>query len=748
MGKILVIAEKPSAGADMAKVLGCTEKKNGYYEGSTHIVTWALGHLVGLKYPEEHDEKYKKWSLETLPFFFDISDSLKVMPETRGQFNIIKSLIKRQDVEYLINAGDAGREGLLIQNWIYRMAGNHKPVKVLWADSLTEETLRKCFQNVHENREFSNLMQEAEARAEGDYIMGMNLSRALTLTRAEGAVLRYGRCQTPVTNLVVMRDLEIENFESTPYYTLEADVIFDGEACTMSVQEDGKTKRFAGKEEADAMAALLRKERVTVTSCQTQNKEKKAPQLYNLITLQKVMGSQYGYSPDKTLEICQALYEKHKILSYPRTDSRALSMDVYREIPEHIESIRFGKFARYLESVNEKTIHTGRNVRKSGLAAKQHSSTVCAAGIDVSAFPADKRYFNDKKVTDHHALIPTIHNGTERIYETLSEAEKNVFDAVCCSLIAIFYPSYQYSATKLECKAGTVTLGTSGILVRDAGWKKVISGEEESGQDEGGKAAGENGKAEEKQLPDLNEGDSGNIADVRREDKKTAPPSYYTATSLLADMEKYNIGTSATTAEILLKIQGISGGKQDARSQYVTMDGKYYKSTPLGRAFMKAVPDKLKDPHLTQYFETQLSEIGEGRVTKEEFLEELSGEVAENIQELIRTQPESVKIQFSGNQNLGVCPLCRQGQLRMNQKSVYCPEYKNGCKFQIWREVAGVSLTEKHIRDLLTKGQTSKIHGFTSSKGSTFHARLALQRDGQGGVKTGFVFDNKGKKRR
>lgn len=710
MGKILVIAEKPAAGADMAKVLGCTEKKNGYYEGGTHIVTWALGHLVGLKYPEEHDEKYKKWSLETLPFVFDISDSLKVMPETRGQFNVIKSLIKRQDVEYLINAGDAGREGLLIQNWIYRMAGNHKPVMVLWADSLTEETLRKCFQNVHENKEFYNLMQEAEARAEGDYIMGMNLSRALTLTRAEGAVLRHGRCQTPVTNMVVMRDMEIENFVSTPYYTLEADVDFAGETCTMSVLEDGKTKRFAGKEEADAMAALLRKETATVTNYETQDKEKKAPQLYNLITLQKVMGSKYGYSPDKTLEICQALYEKHKILSYPRTDSRALSMDVYREISEHIESIRFGKFSQYL------------------------------ANMDVSALPADKRYFNDKKVTDHHALIPTIHNGTAGIYETLSEEEKNVFDAVCCSLIAIFYPPYRYSATKVECRAGTVTLGTSGTVVRNAGWKKVISGDVDSepdGKDE-----------EEKRLPLLDVGASGSIQDVHRKDKKTTPPSYYTATTLLADMEKYNIGTSATTAEILLKVQGISGGKQDARSQYVTIDGKYYKSTPLGRAFMKVVPDKLKDPHLTGYFEAQLNEIGEGRVTKEAFLKELCGEVAENIAELVRTQSESNKIRFAGSQDLGTCPLCRQGKLRMNQKSVYCSEYKNGCKFQIWKEVAGVTLTAKHISDLLTKGKTNKIHGFTSSKGSKFNARLVLQRDEQGGVKTGFVFDNKGKKRR
>lgn len=392
MGKILVIAEKPSVGNDIAKVLGCSEKKDGYIEGSEYIVTWALGHLIGLKYPEEHEERFKSWKLEDLPFQFPISESLKVLPDTSKQFNTIKKLIHRNDVDSLINAGDAGREGYLIQEWIYRMAGNNKPVKVLWASSVTDEALRKAFADLKENREFSSLLDEAEARAEGDHLLGINYSRALTLTKASGTVLSYGRCQTPLLNLVIQRDLEIENFKPEPYYQVEASYRkgFKG----ILISEDKKRLDFKERVAAEKVLADCAGKEAEVVEYTTEDKSKKPPLLYDLATLQKAMGAAYGFTPDYTLSIAQSLYEKHKILSYPRTDSQYLSNDLYHEIKDHVLSCNFGIFRQFIDS------------------------------IDLDSLKAEKRYFNDLKVTDHHALIPTINPETEHIYSGLAPDEK------------------------------------------------------------------------------------------------------------------------------------------------------------------------------------------------------------------------------------------------------------------------------------------------------------------------------------
>ena len=440
MGKTLVIAEKPSAGADMAKVLDVTEKKQGYMENDRYIVTWALGHLIGLKNPEEADPRYKKWNLLDLPLPDD--NGLKVLPETSGQFQVIKKLIHRADVESIINAGDAGREGYLIQNWIYRMAGNQKPVKVLWANSLTEEALHKAFHNLKPEEDFRGLLEEAEARAAGDQKYGYNYSRLLTLTMGgNGTVLTYGRCQTPLLNLIVTRDMEIDQFRPVPYFCLECTYSKGFKGQLLNPKE--KVMNFIKEEDARTRKESLPKEGVVKSSTE-EKKQEKAPLLYNLAELQSVAGKKYGYPAERTLAAAQSLYEKHKILSYPRTDSRALSMDLYGEIMQHLDSCRFGPYQAFVDRIEEGNI------------------------------TADKRYFNDNKVTDHHALIPTINENTGKIYGKLSEEEKNIFDEIVRSLIAIFYPAYTYSVSRLLVDVGGSIFQSTGKTIHSTGYREVL----------------------------------------------------------------------------------------------------------------------------------------------------------------------------------------------------------------------------------------------------------------------------------
>lgn len=680
MGKILVIAEKPSVGSDIAKALNCTERKDGYIEGSNYVVTWAVGHLIGIKYPEEHKEEYKAWSLDTLPFQFPLSESLKVLPDTKRQFQVIKQLIARDDIDSLVNAGDAGREGLLIQEWIYRMAGNKKPVQMLWISSFTEEAVRKAFDNGLKNRkDFIGLLNEAEARAEGDHFLGINYSRLLTLTRAgEGTSLSYGRCQTPLLNIVVQREYEICKFTSTPYYNIEIEYQdgFKG----ILVDADNKRIDFKDKHEAERIFQTL-SESGRVIRSNKEDKSRKAPLLYNLAALQKTMGSRYGYTPDKTLEIAQRLYEKHKILSYPRTDSQCLSSDLFYVIGEHLESCNFGKFKPFLEKVCKDSIKP------------------------------EKRYFNDLKVTDHHALIPTINRDMESIYNNLSEEERNVFDAVVSSFIAIFHPDYLYSVTEMVIDVAGSLFYSKGTTVRSYGYKEVLKmepGEMEVNE-------------EDQKIPYLQEQETVELKGKQIQEKMTKPPARYTVSSLIAVMEKYNIGTSATRAEIIKKLQ-------NPKREFVHLEkGKYY-ATELGRNFIEIIPEELKDVRLTDNFENKLKQINEGELSKERFLEELKEEFELNFKKFT-SAGEKEKLNAPSASAEIKCPKCKTGKIRAGEKNYYCTAYKEGCDFKLWKLVAGKKLTDKNVADLLTKGRTGKISGFKSKAGKAFSAYLVLNEE-------------------
>lgn len=675
MGKILIVAEKPAAGNDIAKVVGANVKHDGYMEGDKYVVTWAIGHLIGLKQPQEHDEKYKKWSMKNLPISFPISESLKVLPGTSRQFKIIKELIHREDIDSLINAGDAGREGYLIQEWIYRMAGCRLPKKVLWAGSLTTEGIKTAMDNLKDNAlpEFQGILREAEARAEGDFILGFNYSPLLTLTRAYRQTLSYGRCQTPLLNQVYLRDEKIKNFKSEPYWNVI--VTYNKGFKGLLIDEDEKEKKFSNKPDAEA-ALKDSNGKGTVILYEKQEKKQKAPLLYNLAKLQQSMGRMYGFSPDKTLEIAQALYEKHKLLSYPRTDSQYLSQDVFNEITEHINSCRFGKFNKMIEQ------------------------------IDFDKINADKSYFNDIKVTDHHALIPTINNGMAEAYEKLNEEEKKVFDAVVLSLVAIFYPEYIYDSTQIIIDIAGNKFKSTGTTIKHLGYKVLFKNNDSAQED--------NKERNELQiLPEMHEGDTVTVDSNEIVDKKTLPPKKYNDETIIKVMEHYNIGTSATRAEIIKKLQ-------NPKRQFIIRENGKYSVTELGKEYIRVVPEELKAPELTQKFEENLQKVNGGVLTKDEFLEGLLNDIRNDIKKFTSVPiPDEQKIGYAEGkamENIGKCPKCGS-EVKFGKFGAYC----TGKCGMMFNRIRGKELTNEQVIALLN-GKKVYVTGLKKQDGGTYSA--------------------------
>lgn len=671
MGKVLVVAEKPSVGLELAKHLQCNVRKDGYIEGDRYIVTWAIGHLIGLKYPEEHDQRYKKWSLEDLPLKFDLSDSLKILPGTKKQFEVINRLINREDIESIINAGDAGREGYLIQSWIYRMANNKKPVKVLWASSFTDEAIEDAFNNLKDDSFFSFLLQEAEARAEADHFVGINYSRALGVINNRS--LAYGRCQTPLLKLIVDRDTEIENFISTPFYNVQIEANTGQNVYkALLVTETRKRADLEDIEATKKVIELCENESGIVINVSEDTKVEHPPLLYNLAALQKEMGKKYGYTPDKTLKIAQTLYEEWKVLSYPRTESQYLSTDLYNVIGDHLNACSFGQYAPLV------------------------------AGINIGDLQADKRYFNDHKVTDHYALIPTDKHNMETIYNQLNEEERNVFNAVLIRFISIFYPDYIYKEQEILMNVHNFLFLSKSKCDVDLGYKRLISSDKEM----------------EESVPFkvVNNGEKIKVQTIELLEKKTSPPKHYTVDTLISVMEKYGIGTAATRADIIQKLQ-------KPERQFIKMEKKAYICTELGKQFISLIPDKLKSTDLTQKFEAQLEQINSGDLGKEEFLSKLYDEFIKNLDELQMTE-KKLPLNKSDAQ-IGSCPICGHA-MREGEKNFYCSNYKNGCKYSLGKKILGKTISTKQVSKLLKSGKTDKIEGFISKQGNTFAAKIEL----------------------
>ncbi|MGL5531242.1 MAG: DNA topoisomerase III, partial [Culicoidibacterales bacterium] len=409
--KTVVIAEKPSVGRDLARVLGCQQGGNGYLEGKTHIVTWALGHLVTLADPEVYDKKYQQWDLTQLPMLPEPM-KLVVMKQTGKQFNVVQAQLKRSDVNEIVIATDAGREGELVARWIIAKTGVKKPMKRLWISSVTDKAILDGFKNLKPAKAYENLYQAAVARSEADWLVGINATRALTTKY--NAQLSCGRVQTPTLALIAQREAEIQAFQPQTYYGLQLQI---GQTKFTAVNAQGQTIRTFEAEKIEALQQQLLNKPVKITDVQTKIKQSYAPALYDLTELQRVANQRYGYSPKETLGYTQRLYEQHKLVTYPRTDSRYLTQDLVATLKERVETLQIGMFAEHARKILAKP------------------------------FQNQKQYVNDAKVSDHHALIPT---EQQPQLSTLSDQERRIYDLIVQRFLAVLSPASQKEETTVS----------------------------------------------------------------------------------------------------------------------------------------------------------------------------------------------------------------------------------------------------------------------------------------------------------
>lgn len=678
--KKLVIAEKPSAARDYADVLNCNNKKNGYIEGEDYIVTWSIGHLLTLYEPEDYDSKYKEWKFEDLPIIPDIF-KIKILKKTKKQYNIIKSLVKRKDVSEIINGGDAGREGELIQRYILNSICTNKPIKRLWVSSLTPAAIKKGFDNLKDSCEYDSLYMSAKTRAEIDWLIGMNYSRAYTTLNKGNKAIVVGRVQTVILNLVYKREMENKNFNPLPYKEIEAEFEnYTGKYL------NGENYRIFDFNLADKVYNDCKNSKGIIKSIENEEKKKYAPELFNLTGLQKIMNKKYNFSSQKTLDIAQRLYEKYKILSYPRTDSKFLSDSHKTEIPQIITSLDFGEFSSYLSS------------------------------LDIDRLKFSKRFINDDKITDHHAIIPSLNINISSIYNKLSSDEKFLFNEVVKRFISQFYNPYIYESTKLITKVKDKYLFKSkGKVIIEEGWKEIYP-------DKNTKDIG---------LPDdLKEGLIKNVTNIDIIDKETKPPSLYDESDLLSQLEKYNIGTESTRAGIIEKLLSRKHIYKDKKKLFATASGKEILNV--------IISNDLKSPELTGELETKLEDIRLGKIDSNNLLNREINKLKDNLSKLLDV---SISVNKDKPKGIVKCPKCKTGSIVKHKNFYGCTNWNTEnvkCSFSI-NKIAGKLLTENQVKFLCTKGYTNKLRGFLSKSGNKFAASLKLGDD----FNISFDFDNK-----
>jgi DNA topoisomerase-3 len=626
MSKTVVLAEKPSVGRDIAKVLNCHKQGNGYFEGDQYVVTWAFGHLVTLADPEAYGERYKTWRLEDLPL---LPDRLKlvVIKKTARQFQLVKKLMSRPDVKRIVIATDAGREGELVARWIIEKAQIKKPIKRLWISSVTDKAIKEGFRQLRDGKQYENLYASAVARAEADWMVGINASRALTCKH--NASLSCGRVQTPTLAMIAEREREIKNFEPRAFYGLEA-VAENG---LKLVWQDSKTKdwRSFSKEKCDRILARLPNQDAIVTEVKKVKKKSFAPPLYDLTELQREANQRFGFSAKETLSLLQGLYENHKVLTYPRTDSRYLSTDIVDTLKDRIEACRVGPYS--------KLAHEAYKYLK-----------------------PNKRFVDNSKVSDHHAIIPT---EEPAFLDKLSAKERKIYDLVVKRFLAVMYPPFEYEQTTILANIGGETFIARGKVILSQGWKQVYGDHWE----EEDKADG----VKEQILPQITKGDRLAIRSLTLTKGETQPPEPFTEGSLIAAMEnpvKFmgnerkdliktlgetgGLGTVATRADIIEKLFD---------SFLIEKKGKHIYITSKGKQLLDLVPEELKSPALTAEWEQKLGAIAKGKLKKASFIEEMK----QYAQAVVREIKESEKTFKHDNLSTKRCPDC--GKLLLEVKS-------------------------------------------------------------------------------
>ena len=636
---IVCVAEKPSVGRDIARVLGANTQHDGFMEGNGYCVTWTFGHLCALLDPHEYNEQWKGWNLSSLPMV-PLRFGIKVSEDkgVQKQFNTIKNLIARADE--VINCGDAGQEGELIQRWVYQKAGCKVPVKRLWISSLTEEAIREGFQKLKDQSEYQRLYEAGMMRAIGDWLLGMNATRAYTLRFAKGVgkdrqVLSIGRVQTPTLALIVKRQHEIENFVPRTYWELKTiyrDTTFSAQ---LPVEEDDYA--ITSLEKGQALVDSIKNLPLEITSVEKKKGVEYAPRLFDLTSLQVECNKKFGLSADDTLKIIQSLYEKH-VTTYPRVDTTYLSDDIYPKVPATLQGIK-----DYFPQVTP-------------LLPLQADGKKGAGSL-----PKSKKVFDNKKVTDHHAIIPTGQRP-----DNLSALERKVYNLVALRFIAAFYPDCEVSNTTVLAKAGDVDFKVAGRQILKMGWREVFAKEKQ--EDEA--------QEEQKSLPAFVKGESG-PHEPQLQEKTTTPPKYYTEATLLRAMETAGKTVEDEELRDAMKENGI--GRPSTRAaiieklfqrKYIVREKKNIHATPLGVNLIQTIISPLlKSAELTGLWEKKLREIERGTFTAQQFLDELKQMTSEVVRD--------VKADKAGMR----CPVCGKGTIIRGKTRYGCSRWREGCTY-------------------------------------------------------------------
>ncbi len=639
MQKKLILAEKPSVGNELAKVLHCQNKKNGYMEGPDAIVTWAFGHLVTLADPDAYNPTYAQWQLSDLPIIPQKMD-LVVIKQTSKQFKIVSNLMRRPDVSSIIIATDAGREGELVARWIIEKANVRKPIQRLWVSSVTEKALKDGFRSLKPGTDYENLYAAAVARAESDWIVGINATRALT-TR-HNAPLSCGRVQTPTLAIIRQREELIQQFVPRTYYGLTA------QTKNLLFSWQNESTKQSSSFDLDVVKSIQRqiaqKEGV-VTNIQTNKKHVYSPYLYDLTTLQKDAFQFFGYSAKKTLSLMQSLYETHKVVTYPRTDSRYLTDDLVDTLGDRLSSINLDPYRSFAFKLQHQTL------------------------------TMSKRIVDNNKVTDHHAIIPT---EVSPLQGALSFDERNIYELIIKRFLSVLMPPFVYEEKKISMTLNNHLFTTKGIQVIDLGWQVL-----------------EKNKTKETHLPEMQVGDTLSISRLELTTGKTQPPSPFDEGTLLSAManpvaylpkghrhlkdilhETGGLGTVATRADIIEKL---------FNQQLILSKGKHIATTHKGRQLLDLVPEALKSPLLTAEWESQLDQISRGKGTKRDFIEKMQDYTREIVQN-IKTSDVEFK---HDNLSTTKCPHCHQLMLTIENKHgkrLVCQDRSCGHKIQLSRK--------------------------------------------------------------
>ncbi|MEK3986289.1 DNA topoisomerase 3 [Paenibacillus sp. FSL K6-3166] len=618
--KTLVLAEKPSVAREIARVMGCNNKQKSYIEGPKYVVTWALGHLVGLAEPEDYNKKFATWALEDLPILPEKA-KLKVLRETNQQYKAVQHLMKRQDIEELIVATDAAREGELLARWIMNMAGWKKPFRRLWISSQTDKAIKEGFAKLRPGREFDRLYESARCRAEADWMIGLNVTRALTCKF--GSPLSAGRVQTPTLGMIMDREQEITGFRSVDFETLTAD-FGDFQAAWRASNGDG---RIFEKDKTASLKDKLTGRSGRIIKVQKSEKSEPHPLAYDLTELQRDANRKFGFSAKQTSSVLQRLYEQHKLVTYPRTDSRYLTSDMTGTLKERLDSVAVGPYAALARPLLRKPL------------------------------PITKRIVDDSKVSDHHAIIPTEQTV---LLNGLSTEERKLYDLIVRRFISLFYPPARYDAVAVTVNAEGESFHVKGTTVKDAGWREVYGGDMSNDDDE---EASDEPAAGSVKLPELREGATVTIGRCMVRPGRTQPPMRYNEASLLTQMEKHGLGTPATRADIIEKL---------VSSDTIERQGNLLHPTGKGKQLIELVSTQLRTPDLTARWEAELEKIARGQGKPELFLQGIHS-MAQELVTGVKTSGAEYKPHNVSNSN---CPECGTRLLEKKSKRgklLVCP---------------------------------------------------------------------------